>query len=57
MTAQTGRTHSKWLTVKINNASNALTDIPFRMRGIFLDATAWEQVFCPLPSVCRRGRY
>lgn len=27
MTAQTGRTHSKWLTVKINNASNALTDI------------------------------
>jgi hypothetical protein len=25
--AQTGRTHSKWLTVKLNNAAGALTDI------------------------------
>lgn len=27
MTAQTGRTHAKWLTVKLNNSSAALTDI------------------------------
>ncbi|MCR4308372.1 MAG: hypothetical protein NUV80_07525, partial [Candidatus Berkelbacteria bacterium] len=27
MTAQTGRTHSKWLTVKVDNAAGALTDI------------------------------
>lgn len=27
MTAQTGRTHSKWLTVKVDNSSGTLTDI------------------------------
>lgn len=27
MTAQTGRTHSKWLTVKVDNAAGTLTDI------------------------------
>jgi len=27
MTANSGRTHSKWLTVKINNAAGALTDV------------------------------
>lgn len=27
MTANTGRTHAKWLTVKLNNSSAALTDI------------------------------
>lgn len=27
MTAQTGRTHSKWLTVKVDNSAGALTDI------------------------------
>lgn len=27
MTAQTGRTHSKWLTVLLNNSSGALTDL------------------------------
>jgi hypothetical protein len=27
MTANTGRTHSKWLTVKVDNASGTLTDI------------------------------
>ena len=27
MTAQTGRTHSKWLTVKLDNSSGTLTDI------------------------------
>ena len=27
MTAQTGRTHSKWLTVKLDNSAGTLTDI------------------------------
>ena len=27
MTANTGRTHSKWLTVKVDNAAGTLTDI------------------------------
>ena len=27
MTAQTGRTHSKWLTVKVDNSGGTLTDI------------------------------
>jgi len=34
MTAQTGRTHSKWLTVKLDNAAGTLTDISAHVNSV-----------------------